>query len=182
MENAKNTVFTCFSSNVWYFLTVLEPNIHFYFIPNKKYRSFRWFWVPFQLLRTKSRLCGSSQSSRRNEILRFRQMHQNASDPSEIWFLGELCDEPQKRDFVVWSWEGTQNFRNDLYFLFVIKYNCLGASKTAKTYQIYHEKTHFFVYWSYVWWSSRYCCNLKGNLNIQHSRFFFQIFYFFRKV
>ena len=69
LENAKNSVFSGFWSIVWCFLSTLQAPIEFYFIPNKKYGSFRWFWVPSQLHTTKTRPCGFSQSLWRNEIL-----------------------------------------------------------------------------------------------------------------
>ena len=70
------------------FLPTLEAPIQFYFIPNKKYGSFRWFWVPSQLHTTKTRPCGFSQSLWRNEILEksdaFWSIHQKIRDFEEI--------------------------------------------------------------------------------------------------
>ena len=63
-----NWTFLWFLNERLIILTRLYAKIHLYFILNKKYGSFLKFWVPFQLCTTKSRLCGSSQSSRRNQI------------------------------------------------------------------------------------------------------------------
>ena len=101
----KKWVFSCY---IWYVLAVLEALKQFYFITNKKYRSFLKFWVPSQLHTTKSRFCGSSQSSPRNQISEGSDAFWCIWRNLKISFLRELCEQPQRRDFVLRNWKGTQ--------------------------------------------------------------------------
>ena len=71
--------------------------------------------------------------------IQFSHFHwnlENASIPSKIGFPCKLCEQPQKSDFVVRSWEGAQNYRKDPYFLFRTKTNLPDALKCLKN-QIY---------------------------------------------
>ena len=89
--------FTTFLLNVWIFWTFLNAKIHFYFILNKKCRSFLKFWAHFQFGTTTYRCCGCLGSLQRN--LNLAVIHAFWCIWTEMWKIEEISNETRFQRF-----------------------------------------------------------------------------------